>query len=152
VGAPARPGRDSPAIDPALLRVLAAEDNEVNQLVITTLLGQAGITPVIVGDGAQALQAWRDQEWDVILMDVQMPVMDGLDATREIRRAEARSGRARTPVIGLTANAMTHQSAAYLDGGMDAVVAKPIRIGEFFQILERVITESVVEAPLAATG
>jgi len=152
VEAPAGAGRDSPAIDPALLRVLAAEDNEVNQLVITTLLGQAGITPVIVGDGAQALQAWRDQEWDVILMDVQMPVMDGLDATREIRRAEARSGRARTPVIGLTANAMTHQSAAYLDGGMDAVVAKPIRIGEFFQILERVITESVVEAPLAATG
>ncbi|HQT54048.1 MAG TPA: ATP-binding protein, partial [Phenylobacterium sp.] len=93
------------------LRVLAAEDNSVNQLVLKTLLQQVGVEVFVVGDGQQALEAWRAHDWDLILMDVQMPVMDGPSATVAIRADEARSGRARTPIIALTANAMAHQTA-----------------------------------------
>jgi CheY-like chemotaxis protein len=150
VEAPTADGDDGAAFDPAVLRVLAAEDNEVNQLVIATLLGQAGVTPVLVPDGAQALEAWRNEPWDVILMDVQMPVMDGLAATREIRRAETETGRARTPIVGLTANAMTHQVAAYMECGMDGVVAKPIRIEELFAAVERALEDPAAAARIAA--
>ncbi|QUD88445.1 ATP-binding protein [Phenylobacterium montanum] len=119
----------------ASLRILAAEDNPVNQLVLKTLLGQAGIEPVLVDDGAAAVAAWSGGSWDLILMDAQMPVMDGLAAAREIRRREAESGRAPTPIIALTANAMSHQVEAYLAAGMDSVVAKPIQIAELFEVI-----------------
>ena len=123
------------------LRILAAEDNAVNQLVLKTLLHQAGIEPVVVADGRQALEAWRNGEWDIILMDVQMPAMDGPSATMAIRSDEARTGRARTPIIALTANAMSHQGAEYLACGMDDFVAKPIEIGQLFAAMERVLDQ-----------
>jgi len=72
----------------------------------------------------------------VILMDVQMPIMDGLSATRAIRAQEAETGRARTPIIALTANAMTHQVAEYRAAGMDGHVAKPIEAAKLFAALE----------------
>ena len=108
------------------LRVLAAEDNETNQLVLKTLLGVAGIEPTIVDDGAQALAAWEAQTWDIVLMDIQMPVMDGVEATRAIRRREAETGRAHTPILAVTANAMTHQVSEYMAIGIDGVTPKPI--------------------------
>jgi len=108
------------------LRVLAAEDNAVNQLVLRTLLAPAGIEPVMVGDGRACVEAWAAGSWDLILMDVQMPVMDGPAAARAIRAAEAAQGRARTPIIALTANAMSHQVAEYAQAGMDGHVAKPV--------------------------
>ena len=114
------------------IRILAAEDNAVNQLVLRTLLGQAGIEPTIVGNGEEAVAAWETEDWDVILMDIQMPVMDGLIATRLIRSREAETGRAPVPIIALTANAMTHQSEAYRASGMNGLVAKPIKISELF--------------------
>ena len=109
------------------LRVLAAEDNKVNQLVLTTLLGQVGVVPTIVDDGQAAVDAWSSADWDVILMDVQMPVLDGVAATRAIREAEAATGRRRTPIVALTANAMAHHVSQYLAAGMDTHVAKPIQ-------------------------
>ncbi|MDB5423918.1 MAG: sensor histidine kinase/response regulator, partial [Phenylobacterium sp.] len=124
------------------LRVLAAEDNAVNQLVIRTLLQQAGIEPVMVGDGMQALEAWEREPWDLILMDVQMPVMDGPTATQEIRRREAALGRAATPVIALTANAMSHQIAEYRAAGIDAIVAKPIDIAQLLSVMQEVLTRT----------
>jgi signal transduction histidine kinase/ActR/RegA family two-component response regulator len=120
---------------PLRLRVLAAEDNAVNQLVLKTLLHQLGVEPAVVEDGAAAVEAWKAAEWDVILMDVQMPVMDGLAATALIRRLEAETGRGRTPIIALTANAMAHQVEAYVAAGMDRHVAKPIAAAELFQAL-----------------
>src|SRR5262249_5885771 len=96
------------------LRVLAAEDNETNRLVLTTLLAHAGVETVTVANGALAVDAWAAEDWDVILMDVQMPVMDGPTAVRRIRVAEVAAGRPRTPIIALTANAMAHQIAEYL--------------------------------------
>jgi signal transduction histidine kinase/ActR/RegA family two-component response regulator len=119
------------------LRVLAAEDNAVNQLVLKTLLHQMGVDPVVVENGQLALEAWETGEWDVILMDVQMPVMDGLSATAAIRNREADTDRARTPIIALTANAMSHQVDQYIAAGMDGHVAKPIQASELFDVLTR---------------
>ncbi len=122
---------------PAELRVLAAEDNPTNQLVLRSVLRQAGIEPVIVDDGAKALEAWRSGAWDAVLMDIHMPVMDGLTALKEIRRLEAEGGLARTPVIALTANAMRHQVEHLLEAGMDDHVGKPINVGELLRALDQ---------------
>jgi signal transduction histidine kinase/CheY-like chemotaxis protein len=125
--------------DQSELRVLAAEDNQVNQLVLRTLLAQVGIDPVIVVNGEEAVAAWRSRDWDVILMDMQMPVLDGISATKVIRAEEAASGRDRTPIIALTANAMSHQVEAYRACGMDGHVSKPVEIEKLFEMLDRVI-------------
>jgi signal transduction histidine kinase/ActR/RegA family two-component response regulator len=127
--------------DAANLRILAAEDNSVNQLVLKTLLSQVGIDPMVVGDGAEALEAWRDHDWDLILMDVQMPIMDGPTATRAIREAERIRGRARTPIVALTANAMAHQIAEYRAAGMDGFVAKPIDVEKLFAAIEAALDQ-----------
>jgi signal transduction histidine kinase/FixJ family two-component response regulator len=124
------------------LRVLAAEDHPVNRQVLTVLLAQsAGIVPTIVEDGAQAVEAWRNGEWDLILMDVQMPVMDGPTATAAIRAEEAATGRVPTPIIALTANVMTHQIEDYRRIGMDAVVGKPIQMDELLRAMNRVLED-----------
>jgi len=124
------------------VRVLAAEDNAMNQLVLKTLLGQVGIEPEIVGDGRAAVEAWEREPWDVILMDVQMPVMDGPTATALIRTRERSEGRARTPIVALTANAMPHQIAEYLQSGMDAFVGKPIEAQRLYEALQTAVDGS----------
>ncbi|UTP40943.1 ATP-binding protein [Phenylobacterium sp. LH3H17] len=130
---PAPPSpEDHAAVD---LRVLAAEDNAVNQLVLKTLLHQLGVSPHVVEDGQAAVAAWETGAWDLILMDVQMPVMDGIAATARIRQRERETGRARTPIIALTANAMAHQVEQYLAVGMDGHVAKPIEIAALYAAL-----------------
>ena len=139
--APADPVR----LERAGLRVLAAEDNSVNQLVLQAILRQVGIEPVLVADGAQAVSAWDDgpsrgETWDVVLMDVHMPVMDGVAAVREIRRREIAETRPRTSIIALTANAMSHQVAALLAEGFDDHVAKPIDVATLFAALDRALT------------
>jgi CheY-like chemotaxis protein len=136
--APAAAVEAAPAAAPEPLRplrVLAAEDNATNQLVLKTLLAQVGVEPVMVGDGRAAVEAWAAEPWDLILMDVQMPVMDGPAAARAIRAAEAASGRLRTRIVALTANAMSHQVSEYLAAGMDGHVAKPIEAVALFAAL-----------------
>lgn len=122
----------------ANLKILVAEDNPTNQLVITTLLGELGASITVVANGAQAVAAWRSEDWDVVLMDIQMPVMDGVSATREIRAAETALGR-RTPILALTANVMQHQQQQYLAAGMDGVVAKPLQIVELLGAISRAL-------------
>jgi CheY-like chemotaxis protein len=131
------------------VRVLAAEDNSVNQLVLKTLLHQIGVEPQVVDNGEEAVRAWTDAPWDVILMDMQMPVMDGLAAACAIREAERASGRPRTPIIALTANAMSHQIAQCLAAGMDGHVAKPIEASRLFAALEGALADAE-DAPAAA--
>ena len=134
----ALPAQDQDAPTVASLRVLAAEDNPVNQLVLRTLLDQVGITPQMVCDGASAVAAFDPGHWDLVLMDVQMPVMDGMEATRRIRALEAEAGCAPTKIIALTANAMSHQTKLYLAAGMDGHLAKPIDIERLFEVIAAV--------------
>ncbi|WP_174299513.1 ATP-binding protein [Caulobacter sp. S45] len=123
----------------APLRLLAAEDNPTNQLVLSTIMQMFGFELTLVGDGERAVEAWRAHDFDAILMDVQMPVMDGVQATRAIRAAEAATGRPRTPIIALSANAFSHQVSEYLGAGMDAHVAKPIELAALQSSLEAVL-------------
>jgi len=127
--------------DLAAVRVLAADDNPVNRLVLQTLLGQVGLRLEVVEDGRAAVEAWRTGVFDVILMDVRMPGMDGMEATRAIRRAEVAQARPRTPVIALTADVMSYQLAEFLAAGMDAHVAKPIEAARLFEAIETVLAD-----------
>ncbi len=134
----ARPAREPTAVmeDCAAIRILAAEDNGMNQLVLRTLLAQVGIEPTIVNNGREAVEAWASEPWDMILMDVQMPEVDGPTATGMIRARERAANLARTPIIALTANAMAHQVAEYAEAGMDGFVAKPIEAARLFEAIE----------------
>ncbi len=129
------------------LRALAAEDNAVNQLVLRTLLDQIGIEAEIVVDGIEAVAAWEKGDFDLVLMDIQMPRMDGPTATRAIREREAVTGRQRTPIIALTANVMRHQVDEYAAAGMDAFVAKPIAITELFAAIAECVGGHEANAP-----
>ena len=122
--------------DAAAIRILAAEDNGMNQFVLRTLLAQIGIEPTVVSNGREAVEAWAREPWDMILMDVQMPEVDGPTATGMIRARERAAGLPRTPIIALTANAMAHQVAEYVGAGMDDVVAKPIEAARLFEAIE----------------
>ena len=121
------------------LRILAAEDNPTNQLVLKTLLKIVDVDVVIVEDGAQAVEAWENETWDLVLMDIQMPVLDGLDAARAIRAREAELGRARTPIAAVTANSMAHQICSYFEAGMDAHLSKPIEAESLFALLTQML-------------
>jgi signal transduction histidine kinase/ActR/RegA family two-component response regulator len=138
--AAAETGDDAAVGTQGELRVLAAEDNLTNQLVLRTLLAPAGIEPTVVENGREALEAWEGQVWDLILMDIQMPEMNGVEAALAIRRRERETGRARTPIVAVTANAMTHQLGEYLAAGMDGVVSKPVEITNLFAVIEQALT------------
>ncbi|HYP04669.1 MAG TPA: response regulator [Bryobacteraceae bacterium] len=118
------------------LRILLAEDNPVNQKLAKRLLEKEGYTATAVGDGAQALAAIEAQPFDLILMDVQMPVMDGLQATRTIREKERITG-LHIPIIAMTAHAMTGDRERFLAAGMDAYVSKPVRPNDLFAAIEK---------------
>jgi signal transduction histidine kinase/ActR/RegA family two-component response regulator len=136
--------------DEGALRLLAAEDNPTNQQVLAAVMGSLGIAIDIVADGRAAFEAWRDGAYDLILMDIQMPVMDGIDSARAIRDAERQDSRARTPIIALTANALSHQVEEYLAAGMDGHVAKPIEIAKLYDAISRALNESAQAASVAA--
>jgi signal transduction histidine kinase/AmiR/NasT family two-component response regulator len=121
------------------LRVLVAEDNPMNQVVLRTLLEASGIQPVLVSNGEEAVEAFERGRWDIVLMDIQMPVKDGVAAARSIRAAERGRGADRTPIIALTANAMNHHQAEYLSAGMDAIVAKPINLTVLLETMRAVL-------------
>jgi signal transduction histidine kinase/ActR/RegA family two-component response regulator len=155
-GPAARPEPSAPELlqsaTPVALRVLAADDNAVNQLVLRALLEQVGVEPVLVGCGREAFEAWSSGEWDLVLMDIHMPEMDGVSATARIREAEARLGRRRTPIVALTANAMEHQVAEYLAAGMDDHVAKPIQMAALLAALDRALSGCEPPAAEALAG
>jgi signal transduction histidine kinase/DNA-binding response OmpR family regulator len=119
----------------AFLRVLLAEDNLVNQRLAVRLLEKRGHRVVVAGNGREALQALEKDSFDLVFMDVQMPEMDGLEATAAIRERETRSG-LHQPIIALTAHAMKGDREKCLAGGMDGYLTKPIRPQELDDILE----------------
>ena len=104
---------------------------------LEAFLGQVGVTATIVDDGRKAVEAWENGEWDLILMDIQMPELDGRQATAMIRKREAETGRARTPIIALSADVMSHQLAEYNGFDIDGVLAKPIDSAQLFETVRR---------------
>jgi len=118
------------------IRVLVVDDNATNRLVLETMLAQLGIATASAKDGREAVELWEAGGWDVVLMDIHMPVMDGLEACREIRSREAAGGRGHTPIIAVTASVLSHETKRYYLAGLDGVVAKPIEIGSLIAALE----------------
>jgi CheY-like chemotaxis protein len=124
--APGEP-HGGPALDTAL-KVLAADDNEVNRLVLGAMLQSLGAEATIVDGARAAIEARFAAEPDVLLLDISMPEMDGMETLAAIRHREAASGLRQVPAIAVTANAMAHQVESYLAAGFAAHVAKPIRL------------------------
>jgi PAS domain S-box-containing protein len=127
-----------PAADQRRFRILLAEDNLVNQKVALRLLEKRGHCVVVAESGKKALDAWREQRFDLILMDVQMPEMDGFEATAKIRDHE-KSGRDHIPIIAMTAHALVGDRERCLAAGMDDYVSKPISTRDLFAAIERVL-------------
>jgi signal transduction histidine kinase/ActR/RegA family two-component response regulator len=154
---PFKPG-DAPAVAPdvvaetpddaANVRVLLADDHPVNRKVVEMILAQTHVELTSVENGAEALQACRDGDFDIVLMDMQMPVMDGLTATREIRLHETAMGLARTPIVMLTANALTEHIAAAEIAGADHHLAKPFDAADLLHLVASLPRE--VRTSLAA--
>ncbi|WP_342153939.1 PAS domain S-box protein [Methylorubrum sp. SB2] len=123
---------------PSVRRILLAEDNRINQEILTTVLQRKGHAVTLVGNGREALEAVKaGTGFDVILMDVQMPEMDGLEATAAIRAFELANGHARLPIIALTANAMNDEVERCRSAGTDAHVAKPVHWPDLFGTIDR---------------
>lgn len=122
--------------------LLVAEDNPVNQLVVKSMLARLGYQPDLVGDGQQAVDAASEKEYDLILMDMQMPVMDGLEATTVIRKKTGKQ----PVIIALTANAMDGTEQECLDAGMNDYIAKPIRVEELTGKLEKWWKPQVIQS------
>jgi CheY-like chemotaxis protein len=116
-----------------------AEDNAVNQKLALRLLERMGLRADVAGDGHEVLEALSRQRYDVVLMDIQMPELDGVEATRRIRERHP-SGEDRPWIIAMTANVMQGDREAYLAAGMDDYVSKPIRPGELANALAKVPT------------
>ncbi len=130
------------------LAILVAEDNHVNQLIFTAMLGQLGHRLEMVSNGEEAVAAARRAHHDLILMDVRMPKMDGLQATREIRSLDGRA--AGVPIIAVTADAMVPSRGEYLRDDFNAVVTKPICLTRLLQAIDDVLDEPIHASSLAA--
>ncbi|WP_395944720.1 response regulator [Brevundimonas sp.] len=115
------------------LKVLYVDDHDSNRALVVAVLGAQGIVCATAEDGAQGLEAARSGDWDLILMDIQMPVMDGVSAARAIRALPGHRGA--TPIIALTANTLAEQKAEYAAAGMDDCMAKPINILELTKLV-----------------
>jgi two-component system, sensor histidine kinase and response regulator len=141
------------ARDPsAFLRVLLAEDNAVNQRLAVRLLEKRGHRVTVAGNGREALEALEKESFDLVFMDVQMPEMDGLEATAAIREKEKTSG-GHQPIIALTAHAMKGDREKCLAGGMDGYLAKPIRPQELEEILRDYVSRQLVPSdPVEIAG
>ncbi len=129
--------------------VLLAEDNAINQKVVLAILTRMGITADVASSGTAALEAFRRRPYDVVLMDVEMPDMDGLEVTRRIRKLPSAPGFApRTPIIALTAHAIKGFRERCLDAGMDSYLTKPIELDKLVEILRQYLPEAGT-APVA---
>ena len=131
-------------------RVLLVEDNAINQRVARRFLERLGCEVHVVGDGAQGVDAFQRGTYGFILMDMQMPVMDGIEATRRIRELEA--GRLRTPIVALTANAMMGTLERCLEAGMDDYLTKPLDISRLEDVLDRFMGNSADRDPKPEAG
>ncbi|MCC5988718.1 MAG: PAS domain S-box protein [Pararhodobacter sp.] len=128
------------------LRVLVAEDSAVNARIMERMLGKLGITARFAGNGAEAVELWRAEEFDIVLLDISMPVMDGIEALQIMQREAVQSGRPAPLAVGATANVMTDQIESYRRAGFVDTLPKPFRLMQLRKVLERVLTRASGEA------
>ena len=133
---PERQGALSTPVEASGLRILLAEDNRVNQLISVKLLGRLGHFVVVAGDGREAVEEFKRQRFDMVLMDLQMPEMDGFAATEAIREYERPLNR-RTPVIAMTAHAMARHRESCFAAGMEGYVSKPVNVRDLEEQINR---------------
>ena len=135
--------------DPTALRILVAEDNEINQIITREILHRSGYVCMVVQNGREAVEEVQSEHFDLVLMDWHMPEMDGMEATREIRRLEsagqqiARSGD-HIPIIALTANALDGDRQKCLEAGMNGHVGKPIQAKELIRAIETLTASATI--------
>ncbi len=127
---------NDPGRPPCRMKFLLAEDNPMNQKLVISILCNRGHEVVVAGNGREAVAAARREPFDLILMDIQMPVMDGLEATRQIRAMEEETGTPRTPVVAVTAHVLPEEKERCFSIGMDGFLGKPIRRNEFLSAVE----------------
>ena len=132
-----------------IARILAAEDNATNQLILKSLLEPMGVDLTVVANGREAVDAFRSGDFDLILMDVQMPEMNGVEAAQAIRALERQGARAAIPILALSANVMSHQVTEYLAAGMTGFVPKPIEAGKLFAAIEEALSALGADDDLA---
>lgn len=128
------------------LKVLIVDDDATNRLVLSTLLDELGMSAASAHDGLEAIEAFRGEPWDVILMDIHMPNMDGLEASRAIRACERAEDRPRTPIIAVTASVLAHETEQYRAAGMDGCVPKPVDIQRLVAEIQGAVTTSAQRA------
>ncbi len=133
--------------NPSPPRVLVVDDNATNRTVLLTLLSHLGVTGRAAADGEEAVAIWERERWDAILMDIHMPRMDGLEASLKIREREQQTGRARTPIVAVTASVLTHEQTLYSNAGMDGLIAKPIEVSKLVETMARLFAPDEHAAP-----
>jgi signal transduction histidine kinase/CheY-like chemotaxis protein len=135
-------GPQTPAAPTGPLRLLIAEDNAVNLLVLQSLLSPLDVELTFAKTGAEAVDAYLARDFDLVLMDIQMPEMNGVDATRAIRGFETNLEMRRTPILAVTANVQQHQLDTYIAAGMDGCVVKPIQAQDLYRMIEQTLNPS----------
>lgn len=151
--ASAEPGAGTEAVAtrhaalPLGARILVVEDNAVNQDVIRAMLVSLGLVPVVADDGEAAFRRWQDERFALVLMDCQMPGIDGFEATARMREDEAAAGRPRTPIVALTAHALSDSRERCLQAGMDDYLAKPFQFGDLKRLLQQWLRAGGETAP-----
>lgn len=124
------------------LRVLLAEDNDINRMVESELVRRLGHEVTVVSNGREALSALSREDFDLVLMNVSMPVLDGITATREIRRGDVPRCSPRVPVVAVTGHAMAGDREKFLQAGMDDYLAKPFREHQLHDLLARYLASA----------
>lgn len=117
------------------IRVLVVDDEEINRLFLVDLLKMNNISPDQARNGKDAIVKWQNNEYTAILMDIQMPIMDGFDATRAIRRLERETGRIKTPIIAVTAYHSEESKYECSNSGMDTYIPKPVVIADLLKAI-----------------
>jgi CheY-like chemotaxis protein len=143
------PERDAPRAGPPGLRVLFAEDDAVSLLSGRTMLEKSGYEVVTATDGQEVLRLFEEQDFDLIVMDIQMPVLDGIEATRRIRAAHPDGPRSAVPIIAMTAYAMTGDREKFLAAGINDYISKPVDMHLFHEVVARVLARGRASLPAA---
>ncbi len=131
---------------PQNLRVLIAEDNEVNQLMAKGILRHWGIEAKVACTGLEVMSCMQQQDFDIVLMDIQMPEKSGVEAAKDIRKLKDENKK-NTPIIALTANGMKGEEKKYLDAGMNAFLVKPFNEEQLFEVVDKVLEKRLISMP-----